>query len=113
MKQRLIKWLNGCLRVTERCGVWLLTAQKPVNRPGWWKGKFALFQMLTGGQEGGPLSQGRLTSLAAGGARAFIDRRRGLRAETSQSALTVIFKLVSSGLTSVILVVLGTINIQF
>ena len=33
--------------VTER-SVWvrLLAAQKPINRPGWWKGKFALFQML-------------------------------------------------------------------
>ena len=26
------------------CGVWLLTIQKPINRPIWWKGKFALFQ---------------------------------------------------------------------
>ena len=26
-------------------GVQLLAAQKPVNRPGWWKEKFALFQM--------------------------------------------------------------------
>ena len=25
--------------------VWLLTAFEPINRPGWWKGKFALFQM--------------------------------------------------------------------
>ena len=32
--------------VTESlCGVWLLAAQKPINRPGWWKGKVALFQM--------------------------------------------------------------------
>ena len=27
------------------CGVRLLAPQKPINRPGWWKGKFALFQM--------------------------------------------------------------------
>ena len=33
--------------ITERfvCGFRLLAAQKPVNRPDWWKGKFALFQM--------------------------------------------------------------------
>ena len=47
------------------------------------------------------------------GARAFIDRRRGLHAETAQSALTVIFRLVIGGLTSVILIVLGTVNLQF
>ena len=41
--------------------------------------------------------------------------RRGerLHAETAQSALTVIFKLVVGGLTSVILIVLGTVNLQF
>ena len=35
-------------------GVWvrLLAAQKPINRPGWWKGKFALFQMLATGAGG-------------------------------------------------------------
>ena len=32
--------------VTERvCKVQLLATQKSINRPGWWKGKFALFQM--------------------------------------------------------------------
>ena len=48
---------------------------------------------------------------ATSGARAFIDRRRGLHAETAQSALTVIFKLVMGG--SVIVVVLCTGNLQF
>ena len=33
--------------------------------------------------------------------------------QKQQSALTVIFKLVLSGLTSVILIVLSTINLQF
>ena len=39
-----------------------IAAQKPINRTGRWKRKFALFQMLsTGlGEEGGPLSKGRL-----------------------------------------------------
>lgn len=32
--------------------------------------------------------------------------------ETAQSALTIIFKLVTGGLTNVILVVLGIINLQ-
>ena len=35
------------------------------------------------------------------------------KAETAQSSLTVIFKLAISGLTSIILVALGTDNLQF
>ena len=31
--------------VTEN-GVWLLAGQKPLKRPGWWKGKFTLFWIL-------------------------------------------------------------------
>ena len=46
-------------------------------------------------------------------ARAFVDCGRGLHAETAQSALTVNLKSVISGLTSVILGVLGTVNHQF
>ena len=38
---------------------------------------------------------------------------RGLHAETAQSSLTVIFTLVISGLTSITLVVLGSVNLQF
>ena len=44
------------------------------------------------------------------GVRAFIDRGEGLHAETAPSSLTVIFKLIIGGLTSIILIVLGTVN---
>ena len=44
---------KGCGGV-GRHQVWLLNAQKPRNRPAWWKGKFVLFQTLaTGLGEGG------------------------------------------------------------
>ena len=46
-------------------------------------------------------------------ARAFIGRGRGLHAETAQLALTVILKLVISGQTSIILIVLSMVNLQF
>ena len=46
-------------------------------------------------------------------ARAFIDGVTGLHTETTQSALTVSFKLVIHGMTSVILLFLDTINLQF
>ena len=82
--------------VTERyvCRVRLLTTQKPVNRPGWWKGKFALFQMpATGGEGGRHLSKGWLSpSPDKQGVRDFTDKSSGrLHAEASQSSLTVIF----------------------
>ena len=48
---------------------------------------------------------------ATSGARAFTDGRRGLQAETAQFALTVIFKLIIGGLTSIILVILGIVNL--
>ena len=31
----------------------MLAAQKPINRPKWWKGKLALFQILATGGVGG------------------------------------------------------------
>ena len=52
--------------------------------------------------------------LATSGARAFIDRAgRELHTETAQWALRVIFRLVHGGLTSIISVALGTVNLQF
>ena len=49
------------------------------------------------------------------GVRAFVDRvgEGELHAETAWSSLTVIFKLVVSGLISIILIVSGTVNLQF
>ena len=44
-------------------GVWLSAAQKPISRPGWWKGKFALFQMLATEGRGWWTSVQRLTYL--------------------------------------------------
>ena len=32
--------------LSTRSGVRLISTQKPIKRPGWWKGKFALFWML-------------------------------------------------------------------
>ena len=82
--------------------VWPLGAQKPINRTGWWKGE--------GG--GWQTSVQRPTSLPHDkqGLRAFIDRGEGLHAETAPSSLTVFFKLITSGLTSIILIVWGTVN---
>ena len=79
------------------------------------KGKVALFRRpATGGGEGGRLFKGRLPSNSDNQeARAFIDRARRLHAETAQSALTVILKLVIGGLTCVISIVLSTVNLQF
>ena len=68
-----------------------------------------------GGREGiRRLSKGQLPSPNKQGVRAFIDRvSRVLRAETAQSSLTVLFTLVVSHLTSIILVVLGTVSLRF
>ena len=70
--------------------------------------------------EGGHLSKGQLPAPAPAptipkeqGIRAFIDRERELCAKTAQSALTVIFTLILGGLVSLILVVVGTVNLQF
>ena len=78
-------------------GLWLLAAQKSVNRPGWWKAKLVLFQLpATGGEGGGHLSNGQLSRSSPSDkqwVRAFIDRVAAgrLHAETVQSSLTVIF----------------------
>ena len=105
-------------------GIWLLSAQKPVNSPGWWKGKllyFRCWQQVEGGNRGGRhLSKGWLPltphwqSVAT---RAFINRSEGVGGGGSSCRNSIwqssSFKLVIGGLTSVILVALGTVNLQF
>ena len=69
------------------------------------------------GQGGGPLSKGPLSAPVKRGVRACTDRVAGaggvLQAETAQSSSPVIFTSVVSGLTSIILIVLGPVNFQF
>ena len=101
--------------VVTGSGVRPLATQKPIKRPGWWKGRFALFcrpAAGVGGRGDEHLSKGRLPPLTTRGQEllqtAFI-----LPAETAQAALTVTMNLVIGGLTNVILIVLGTVNLQF
>ena len=92
---------------------WLLAPQKPVKRPGWWKGKFALFWIPAMGSWGRLLSKGWLSPCHPHDtqwARTFIDRGRGLHAKTTQSALTDILNLVIGSLTSLILTVLSSVS---
>ena len=86
-------------------GVWLLTAQKPTKKPGWWKGKFALFwiQQPGGREDTCPKAKSPYWQHNQW-ARAFVDRGRDLRAEIAQSALTVIMKLVISSPICIILI---------
>ena len=61
-------------------GVWLIVSQKLVNRPDWWKGKFALFWMLA--RRGIPVQ--RLSTLTPSQwARTFIDREEGTTCSNS------------------------------
>ena len=101
-----------------KAGVWLLATQKLMKRQGWWKGKFALFWMLATGVGAGSVNscpKANPFQLLGDNqwARAFIDKGRRLHAETAQSALTVILKLIISVLSSVFLIVLSTVNLKF
>ena len=101
--------------VTNRCGVWLLTTQKSINRPGWWEGEFALFQMPATGGEGRHLSKGQLPLLAKSGVKAFVDRTggRGPTCKSSRVSSDSHFHIGHSWSDQCMLIVSGTVNLQF
>ena len=96
--------LKVALVLPKECGeVRLLVAQKPISRPVHGKKSLLYFRCWQ-------LVEGRVVyiclrvdSAPTGNqrVRAFTDRRRGLHAETAQSALTVIFRSVIGCLASV------------
>ena len=112
----LTHWM--CEGSVTKNGVWLLAAQKPIKRPGWWKGKFVLFQCWQLGREEGradfcPKSPSpRPRPGWQPGGKCFYRWREGLHAERAQSALTVILKLVMWWFDQRHLV-LSTVDLQF
>ena len=97
--------MQSCMPVSlcYRTQVWLRAAQKPLKRPDWCKGKFALFWMQAIIGEAGHLSKGLSPALTIR-SKSFYRQREGLFAETARLALIVILKLVISDLASVILI---------
>ena len=116
--QQSYSYNMAIIMLPKECGIWLLAARKPINKPSWRKGKFALFQMLaTGDGEGGKhLFKGQSHNPPPPhdkqGVRLFIDRVG--RGEVTCRNSTVIsnshVQLVISGLTSIVLVVLGIVK---
>ena len=102
----------------KECGIKLLTAQKLINRQVGGKEILLYFICWQLGRKAGKANICPKANSSSGNQWGkgfsfffFKERRKGLPAKTEQSALTVIFKLAIGGLTSVILVVLGTVNI--
>ena len=68
-------------------GLWLLPAQTPINRPGWWEGKLALFQMPAARGIGQTSAQ-RLTPLplSSPGGESFYRHREGATCRSSTAS---------------------------
>ena len=82
----------------------LLASLKPIKRQAWWKVCFILEAGKWWLEVGGWTSVQRSVPLPGQPVgESFYRHREGLHAETAQSALTVILKLVTGGLTSIIL----------
>ena len=105
----------GICLIVIKGGVRLLTTQQPIKRQGWWKGKVALFQSLAtaGWRADSCPNADSLPRHWQSVGKSFNRWGEGLHAETAQSALTVILKLVIGGLSGVILLVLVTVSLQF
>ena len=66
-----------------------------------------------GKEEGGHLWKGWFPLSDSHWGKRFYRQKEGTDAETAQSVLTIVFKLIIFGLISMTLVVLGTVNLQF
>ena len=107
------------LTLPKKCGgVQLFITQKPINKPYWQKGKFALFQMPETGErrvvDVCPVDDSPFPSpptLATSGDRAFIHRRRGYM-QKQHGQLWQSSSIWSSVWFNIILIVLGTVNLQ-
>lgn len=106
---RLSKEKNSIIVIQSR--VWLLAAQKSIKRSQIGR-KEGLLYFDSSSQSGEDICL-KADSVPQSGTWIFKDRGRGLHAETTQSAVTVILKLVINDLTSIILIVFGTVNFQF
>ena len=80
------------------------------NKQGWWKGKLALFWMHATWRVGWTPVRKQLPPNSTQSSDKSFHR---LLAETARSALTVILKLVTGGLSSIILIVLSRVSLQF
>ena len=94
----------------------MLTTPEPIKRQSWWEGKFALFWRLanrSGG--GGPAPVQRRTPPTGNWwVEAFVGEERALPAETAVSSDSPLgIGRSYGGLTSVILIVLNNVNLQF
>ena len=89
-------------------------AQKPVKRPSWWEGKFALFWMPASREEGGHTSVQRpMPPDWQSVGKSFYWHRELPAHKKVQSAPTVILKLGIGDVTSIILAALGVVSLQF
>ena len=100
--------------ILSKSEVRLLATLKPIKSQAWWKVCFILEAGKWWLEVGGWTPVRRLAPLPGQPVgKSFDKHREGLHAETAESALTVILKLVTGGLTSVILIVLSTVSLQF
>ena len=98
--------------IVTKSGTWMLVVQKPIKRQCWWKICF----ILDAGNwvEGGQIPVQRpILATENQWATDFIGQGKGLYTKTARSALTIIFKLVTHGLVSNILIFLSKISFQF
>ena len=99
--------------ILSKSEVRLLASLKPIKRQAWWKVYFILEAGKWWLEVGGRTPVQRSAPLPGHPVgKSFYRHREGLQAETAQSALTVILKLVTGSLTSINLFKVVTLQFQ-